>query len=351
MVSEEVAIVVAGSERVWSVAIEDVWTTPEVAQFLDISRQAINRRVKTRKLLGYSGGSTTLFPAWQFDDEGGDARPEVAELLEVLPADVDMAVVAQWAVTELDDSGRTPAGLLIHSETKGEALALAEAFGSMPPEDRPSVVGRRDVKLTGKDIEGGTPPPDEMTQAQRAILWAAADLFAAKGPGKVSLREVAAAAGVSYGLIHRFYRTKENLLVAVMEVLVSWHGDRLAGERDFYAAIDNSFGADVDAGRFGRMLMWSMLDGIHSDRLIGTARSHGYRTQIEALWAKPSPPDVRDEFDPNVVASMVALVGSSWDLFEPYLTALAPSGRERDDVRREATELLKVLVYATRPGR
>lgn len=168
----------------------------------------------------------------------------------------------------------------------------------------------------------------------------------------MTLREVAAAADVSYGLIHRFYRTKENLLVAVMELLVGYGGDRLTAEKDAYDAIDNSIGADLDSGQFGRMLMWSIFEGIEPDRLLGEARSRGYRQHIEALWNNPTPPKIRDEFDPSVVAALLGVVGSVWDLYEPYMIELSDNRwRSREDLRREVSDLLKLLVYAARPDR
>lgn len=169
----------------------------------------------------------------------------------------------------------------------------------------------------------------------------------------MTLREIAAAADVSYGLIYRFYRTKENLLVAVMELLVTYGGERLSGEEDAYAAIENSFGADIDAGQFGRMLTWSLFEGTRPDRLLGGVRSRGgYRSQIDTLWDDPAEPRVRTEFDSRVLASLIALVGAVWDLYEPYLTVLGDyPDRSREDVRQEVADMLKVLIYATRPNR
>ena len=120
--------------------------------------------------------------------------------------------------------------------------------------------------------------------------------------------------------------------------------------QDAYAAIDNSIGADLDSGQFGRMLMWSISEGIQPDRLLGQARSNGYRPHIDALWNNPVEPDVRAEFDSSVVAALLGVFGSVWDLYEPYMIELADNRwRSREDLRQEVTELLKLLVYAARP--
>ena len=49
-----------------------------------------------------------------------------------------------------------------------------------------------------------------------ALLHAAAALFAAKGPAQVSLRDVAQAANVNVGLIHRHIGSKDDLVAAVL---------------------------------------------------------------------------------------------------------------------------------------
>lgn len=334
-------------------ASDDAWTTPQVAKFLDISRQAINKRIQNRKMLGYPGRGVTLLPVWQFDLAKRKVRPEVPEYLAAFDEDVELHAIAKWSTTMSEESDRTPAELLLCPSTKEDALRLASAcVATEMVEEGLESASESSVKQAGTEVAEWRPSRAGSSGAQQAILLAAADLFSRKGPAKVTLREIAAAANVSYGLIHRFYRTKENLSVAVMELLVTYGGERLSGEDDAYAAIENSFGVDVDAGQFGRMLTWSIFEGTQPDRLLGGVRSRGYRSQIDALWQNPVEPQVRIEFDSNVLASLLALVGSVWDLYEPYLTELADNpDRSREDVRQEVTDMLKILVYATRPNR
>lgn len=51
-----------------------------------------------------------------------------------------------------------------------------------------------------------------------ALLAAALELFAERGPAAVSLREVAARAGTNLGLIHRHIGSKRDLVAEVLEV-------------------------------------------------------------------------------------------------------------------------------------
>lgn len=335
-----------------AVSAEDLWTTPQVVKFLGISRQAINRYVRNRKMLGYPGSGVTLFPVWQFDSENRRIRPEVPEFLAAFDDDIAPHAIAQWSVTTIDEIDRSPTELLLCPETKDDALRLAGAYAARPAGADSAPAAGSGAPHAGRAVTQWTPSRAGATDTQHAILLAAAELFARKGPAKVTLREIAAAADVSYGLIHRFYRTKENLLVAVMELLVTYGAERLSGEEDAYVAIENSFGADIDAGQFGRMLTWSIFEGTRPDRLLGGLRSRGYRSQIDALWENPVEPRVPAEFDSRVLASLLSLIGSVWNLYEPYINELADNpDRSREDIRREVTDMLKVLIYATRPNR
>jgi TetR/AcrR family transcriptional regulator, repressor for neighboring sulfatase len=66
-----------------------------------------------------------------------------------------------------------------------------------------------------------------------AVLAAASELFAERGPAATSIREVAARAGVNHGLLHRHFGSKRQLLAATLQHLAD-SGDRLreSGARD-----------------------------------------------------------------------------------------------------------------------
>src|SRR5690242_21845245 len=52
-----------------------------------------------------------------------------------------------------------------------------------------------------------------------AVLAAAGELFAEKGPAATSIREVATRAGVNHGLLHRHFGSKRQLLAATLQHL------------------------------------------------------------------------------------------------------------------------------------
>ncbi len=65
-----------------------------------------------------------------------------------------------------------------------------------------------------------------------STLEAAANLFASRGPAATSIRDIAAAAGVNHGLIHRHLGSKDELVGAVLDYLGSQLADLLHGRAE-----------------------------------------------------------------------------------------------------------------------
>jgi len=68
-----------------------------------------------------------------------------------------------------------------------------------------------------RDQPGRTLPARGRTEVRNALLDAAAALFAARGVAAVSVRDVAAHAGVNHGLVHRHFGSKHALFTAVLD--------------------------------------------------------------------------------------------------------------------------------------
>ena len=63
------------------------------------------------------------------------------------------------------------------------------------------------------------PAPVGRAAVVAAVLAAAADLYAEKGPAATSIREVACCSGVNHGLVFRYFGTKDQLVGATLEHL------------------------------------------------------------------------------------------------------------------------------------
>jgi len=59
--------------------------------------------------------------------------------------------------------------------------------------------------------------PRGRVEIRTAVLDAADRLFASRRPSQVSIREIAASAGVNHALVHRHFETKENLVREVLD--------------------------------------------------------------------------------------------------------------------------------------
>jgi AcrR family transcriptional regulator len=196
------------------------------------------------------------------------------------------------------------------------------------------------------DERSETDAPDD---AKAAILRAAAELMAERSPSEVTLREIAARAGVNYGLIHRHYRTKDRLLVEIFQEFTDYGAEQIRASGSIHEAIERTF--MLDAGGFARILSWAALDGVPPDKTFADRSGMAvFQELIGREWADGDGAPRRDEFDPRVVSSFVMLMISVWDFFAPYMQQVDGwDDRELDDAHREVLELMQTIVTAAAP--
>ena len=205
--------------------------------------------------------------------------------------------------------------------------------------------------IAARLADRATHAPDD---AKAAILRAAAELMAERSPSEVTLREIAAHAGVNYGLIHRHYRTKDRLLVEIFQEFTDYGAEQIRASESIHEAIERTF--TLDAGGFARILSWVALDGVPADKTFADQSGMAvFQALITKEWenAEPAKGDGsprRPEFDPRVVSSFVMLMISVWDFFAPYMQQVDDWGdRDLDDAHREVLELMQTLVSAAAP--
>ncbi|MFD1429133.1 TetR/AcrR family transcriptional regulator [Lacticaseibacillus mingshuiensis] len=93
----------------------------------------------------------------------------------------------------------------------------------------------------------------DLSDKQKAVLKASLQLFAAKGFDNTSTADIAAAAHVSEGTVYKHFKTKDQLLAAVMRPFVRQVVPRVAG--DFIARIQGQAAPD-----FGTFLHYVIKD-------------------------------------------------------------------------------------------
>jgi AcrR family transcriptional regulator len=159
-----------------------------------------------------------------------------------------------------------------------------------------------------------------------AVLDAANELFAARGPASVSVRDIAAAARVNHALVHRHFGPKHKVLQAVFER--SARGMAAATDRvtEARAGMQAVFNAALEHKNYWRALARAVLDG---ESARGLQRDFPTVNRLTGMLMRERAQGHPDR-DPSTVAlesSVVVAVFSAlifgWVLFEPLLMVAA----------------------------
>ena len=164
-----------------------------------------------------------------------------------------------------------------------------------------------------------------------AILAAAADLFAERGPAATSIRDIAARSKVNDGLVFRHFGTKEQLVGAVLDYLgmsLTKLLETRAPAEDVEAALDRQM----------RVMARTLLDGYPAGQL-----------QTRFPNVSPLLDRVRPRHDSDLsarlaVANALALQ-FGWRLFEPLLRSAVGIDEMTDaDLRRAVSAEMARIV-------
>lgn len=180
--------------------------------------------------------------------------------------------------------------------------------------------------------------PHGSQAVQEALIAAATRLFAQFGPSAVSVREIAAAAQVNHGLVHRHFGSKEALLGAVLERLARELATEMrARPSRLHRPGRQVFQATRTQGTFWRIMAHALLEERRPGEL---QRDYPVMT---ALVRAVRMDQVKGRFDPKLdgraLVAVTAAMALGWFLFEPFLVAstgldqLAPGRRFREITR------------------
>ena len=118
---------------------------------------------------------------------------------------------------------------------------------SPTPEQAPALAPEAAARPTGRD------------EIRSAVLREARRLFSERGP-QVPLRDIADAAGVNLGLIHRHIGRKEALITAVMQDAVRFGAALLENTDDAGKAVRGMLLGASSHPEISRLLAWLALD-------------------------------------------------------------------------------------------
>jgi AcrR family transcriptional regulator len=176
-----------------------------------------------------------------------------------------------------------------------------------------------------------------------AICKAAADLFAEWGPAAVSSRDIAARAGVNYGLIHRHFGRREELQRVVMTRLAAdLAGAFEEGLRTGRSPIETL----AEYSTYWRALARAALDG---EDLATLQDEHPVIDNFLSLMREGSQQAEVDPADRMSVAFVAAgLLG--WAVFGPFLRSALELEDVDDAEMNSGLELALVRVLARNVG-
>ncbi len=159
-----------------------------------------------------------------------------------------------------------------------------------------------------------------------AVLRAAAELFAERGPAATSIRDIAARSKVNHGLVFRHFGTKEQLVGAVLDYL----GADLTGLLQSNAAADV-----IEAALDRQMRVWArtLLDGYPAEQL--QTRFPNIAPLLDWVVTQYAQNGKQDSAARLAVANALALQ-LGWRLFEPVLRSATGLDELTDTELRQA---------------
>ncbi len=168
--------------------------------------------------------------------------------------------------------------------------------------------------------------------------------MARKGPDGFGLAELGDRAGVSFGLIHRYFGGKAGLLKETLRqpfarqlarVLELYSGDDAA--RTPAPLVELLFSAQEKNPHYVRLIAWGILTELLTDDVFGTHRPMverllaGYRRDLEANGA--------DGTDARAVAAFLLTATLGFQLFRPMLESLLETDGSFEETYKRHLEM------------
>ena len=177
---------------------------------------------------------------------------------------------------------------------------------------------------------------------RQAILAAARELFAARGVDGVSVRDIAAAAGVNHALVHRYFGAKSDMVAAILaseaEALSSTSrpyaddGESLAALREVLEHVLTERRTTL------LLLLRAEMDGLTPERLLDGAPARPLRLLESWLEAHGSG---AAGAEPRALAMVLGAAIMGLAALQPMLTAGAGlEDEDPDEVRRLCIDVI-----------
>lgn len=191
--------------------------------------------------------------------------------------------------------------------------------------------------------------PKGRIDIMNAVLAAADNLFEAKGPDAVTVREVAAEAKVNHALVHRHFGTKQGLLRHVISDHAKDFERAAARAQTPVEAAGDLF--DVINGRpaIARIFAHLVLNGHAAEEIVD--RHEGTGQLAEMLTRAAATDATAPSVDPRISAAFVTALSMGWCLFEDFLLYCVEYDEPPERARATVRGLLEQIIDAgSRPA-
>lgn len=177
--------------------------------------------------------------------------------------------------------------------------------------------------MTTTSARAGRKNPTGREEVGAAILEAATELFAERGPAATSIRDIAARSKVNHGLVFRHFGTKDQLVGAVLDHLGSNLNELLesGAPADIERALDTQM----------RVMARTVLDGYPAAQL--QKRFPNIATLLG--WVRPLHDN---EIDARLAVANALALQFGWRLFAPILRAATGLDALTDAEIRQAVD-------------
>lgn len=172
-----------------------------------------------------------------------------------------------------------------------------------------------------------------------AILKATEKLLPKHNPSEISLRQIAEAANINYSLIHRYFGTKESVIMAAHERLLSKVGEQFSTVDRIDGNIDVLFKISGENVSRRTLLARAMLDGADPHLI----RHHFpiMNQLVELLRKKKEKAKKPSAYDAETLAAFFAGSALGWFFFEPFLlSSTGLDNKDKEEVHSQISEML-----------
>jgi AcrR family transcriptional regulator len=189
--------------------------------------------------------------------------------------------------------------------------------------------------------EASQPAATTREETTERILDAAEDLFATRRPDTVTVRDVAASAGVTHALVHNYIGSKDDLLNAVIKRMEPSRGEVIRESPTFRQAIEDLAPDVLETKLHSRMMVRSAMDGVeyvslkerlaNGQALVGLARA-----SLETAEPAPRCAGV----DPRMAVASVIAFTYGWVALENWLPHICDlQDEDPEEIQAQVTQI------------